>query len=262
MAKYYASLGGHRVVHTAAHLHGGMGVDRDYPLHRYFLLAKQLELTFGGASRQAGGARRHPRRRGLAAVSGPLDGVRVVEIAGSDRRRSRRWCWPTSAPRCSASTAPKAAGRRPASPCRTGAGAVGGRPQAPRRSRRRPAADRRGRRGVRGLPARRGRATRHRSRAVPRAQPAPRLRPDDRLGTGRADGRRGRPRHRLHRARGRARAARSRRTPPTPPINLLGDFAGAGMLLALGVCAAAAVERATGKGQVIDAAMVDGAARC
>jgi len=29
-----------------------MGVDRDYPLHRYFLQAKQLELTLGGASRQ------------------------------------------------------------------------------------------------------------------------------------------------------------------------------------------------------------------
>jgi alkylation response protein AidB-like acyl-CoA dehydrogenase len=29
-----------------------MGVDRDYPLHRYFLLAKQLELTLGGATRQ------------------------------------------------------------------------------------------------------------------------------------------------------------------------------------------------------------------
>ena len=51
VAKYFASLGGQRVVHAAAHLHGGMGVDRDYPLHRYFLLAKQLELTLGGASR-------------------------------------------------------------------------------------------------------------------------------------------------------------------------------------------------------------------
>jgi alpha-methylacyl-CoA racemase len=48
--------------------------------------------------------------------------------------------------------------------------------------------------------------------------------------------------------------------PPQPPINLLGDFAGGGMLLALGV-ACAAFERATsGKGQVIDVAMVDGAA--
>jgi len=52
VAKYFASLGGHRVVHAAAHLHGGMGVDRDYPLHRYFLLAKQLDLFLGGPSRQ------------------------------------------------------------------------------------------------------------------------------------------------------------------------------------------------------------------
>jgi 3-oxocholest-4-en-26-oyl-CoA dehydrogenase beta subunit len=52
VAKYWASAGGQRVVHAAQHLHGGIGVDRDYPLHRYFLLAKQLELTLGGATRQ------------------------------------------------------------------------------------------------------------------------------------------------------------------------------------------------------------------
>jgi alkylation response protein AidB-like acyl-CoA dehydrogenase len=52
VAKYWAAAGGQRVVHTAQHLHGGMGVDRDYPLHRYFLAAKQLELSLGGASRQ------------------------------------------------------------------------------------------------------------------------------------------------------------------------------------------------------------------
>jgi alkylation response protein AidB-like acyl-CoA dehydrogenase len=52
VAKYWAALAGQRVVHAAAHLHGGTGVDRDYPLHRYFLLAKQLELSLGGASRQ------------------------------------------------------------------------------------------------------------------------------------------------------------------------------------------------------------------
>jgi alkylation response protein AidB-like acyl-CoA dehydrogenase len=37
-------------VHAAQHLHGGMGVDRDYPVHRYFLWAKWLELTLGGAT--------------------------------------------------------------------------------------------------------------------------------------------------------------------------------------------------------------------
>ncbi len=47
---------------------------------------------------------------------------------------------------------------------------------------------------------------------------------------------------------------------PVPPINLLGDFAGGGMLCALGI-ALALLERArSGKGQVVDAAMVDGAA--
>lgn len=48
-AKYWASEGGQRVVAAAHHLHGGMGVDRDYPLHRCFLWAKQLELSLGSA---------------------------------------------------------------------------------------------------------------------------------------------------------------------------------------------------------------------
>lgn len=48
--------------------------------------------------------------------------------------------------------------------------------------------------------------------------------------------------------------------PPLAPVNLLGDFGGGGMLMAFGV-AAALVERArSGQGQVVDAAMVDGAA--
>ena len=48
--------------------------------------------------------------------------------------------------------------------------------------------------------------------------------------------------------------------PPVPPINLIGDFGGGGLLLAFGVLAAL-VERATsGEGQVVDAAMIDGAA--
>ena len=52
VAKFWASEGGQRVVHAAQHLHGGMGVDRDYPLHRYFLWAKHLELTVGSATPQ------------------------------------------------------------------------------------------------------------------------------------------------------------------------------------------------------------------
>jgi len=46
--------------------------------------------------------------------------------------------------------------------------------------------------------------------------------------------------------------------PPTPPLNLLGDYAGGSMFLAFGMLAALLSARATGKGQVVDAAMVDG----
>jgi alpha-methylacyl-CoA racemase len=48
--------------------------------------------------------------------------------------------------------------------------------------------------------------------------------------------------------------------PPTPPINVLGDFAGGGLLLALGICAALVDVSRSGRGQVVDAAMIDGAA--
>ncbi len=48
--------------------------------------------------------------------------------------------------------------------------------------------------------------------------------------------------------------------PPSPPLNLVGDFGGGGMLLALGVVAALLEAQKSGKGQVVDAAMTDGAA--
>jgi len=48
--------------------------------------------------------------------------------------------------------------------------------------------------------------------------------------------------------------------PPTPPINVLGDFAGGGMLLAYGILASLFARERSGVGQVVDAAMVDGAA--
>jgi alkylation response protein AidB-like acyl-CoA dehydrogenase len=50
VAKFWASEGAQRVVHAAHHLHGGMGVDKDYPLYRYFVLVKQLELSLGSAT--------------------------------------------------------------------------------------------------------------------------------------------------------------------------------------------------------------------
>ncbi len=52
VAKWWACKGGTRVTHTAQHLHGGIGADVDYPIHRFFLWAKQLELTLGGSMRQ------------------------------------------------------------------------------------------------------------------------------------------------------------------------------------------------------------------
>ena len=48
--------------------------------------------------------------------------------------------------------------------------------------------------------------------------------------------------------------------PPTPPLNLVADFGGGGLLLALGVCAALLERSRSGEGQVVDAAMIDGAA--
>lgn len=52
IARWWASEAGFRVVHAATHLHGGVGVDRDYPLHRYFLMARQLELMMGNSEEQ------------------------------------------------------------------------------------------------------------------------------------------------------------------------------------------------------------------
>jgi alkylation response protein AidB-like acyl-CoA dehydrogenase len=48
-AKFWAAEGGFRVAHAAQHLHGGIGVDTEYPLFRYFRRTRQIELTLGGA---------------------------------------------------------------------------------------------------------------------------------------------------------------------------------------------------------------------
>jgi alkylation response protein AidB-like acyl-CoA dehydrogenase len=52
LAKWAAADAGHRVVYAAQHLHGGIGFDKDYPLYRYYLWSKQLELSLGAASHQ------------------------------------------------------------------------------------------------------------------------------------------------------------------------------------------------------------------
>ncbi|MDG2305853.1 MAG: acyl-CoA/acyl-ACP dehydrogenase [Candidatus Binatia bacterium] len=50
VAKWWACRAGHRVAHSTQHLHGGIGADVDYPIHRFFLWTKQTEYSLGGAS--------------------------------------------------------------------------------------------------------------------------------------------------------------------------------------------------------------------
>ncbi len=52
VAKWQAAERGQRTVHATQHLHGGMGADISYPIHRYFLWGKQIELLLGGPSAQ------------------------------------------------------------------------------------------------------------------------------------------------------------------------------------------------------------------
>jgi alkylation response protein AidB-like acyl-CoA dehydrogenase len=52
IAKFWVGDGGTRVLHASQHLHGGIGVDLDYPVHRYFLWGKQLDHELGTAHRQ------------------------------------------------------------------------------------------------------------------------------------------------------------------------------------------------------------------
>ena len=51
-AKFWAAEAGHRVAHTAVHVHGGLGIDTSYPVHRYFTAATHHEFALGGATAQ------------------------------------------------------------------------------------------------------------------------------------------------------------------------------------------------------------------
>ena len=64
IAKFWASYGGDRVVHAAQHVHGGIGMDLDYPVHRYFRWSKVNELTLGTATE-------HLRRLGQRIAAAP-----------------------------------------------------------------------------------------------------------------------------------------------------------------------------------------------
>ena len=76
VAKWQASERGQRVVHATQHLHGGMGADVTYPIHRYFLWGKQIELVLGGPGRQL-------------ADLGSLVAARVGAEAGAGRAGDR-----------------------------------------------------------------------------------------------------------------------------------------------------------------------------
>ncbi len=51
-AKFWAADAGHRVAHTAVHVHGGTGIDMSHEVHRYFTAAKRSEFELGGATAQ------------------------------------------------------------------------------------------------------------------------------------------------------------------------------------------------------------------
>ena len=174
---------------------------------------------------------------------GPLEGYRIIEVAGigpgpfacmmladmgADIIRLER---PTGRP----GTLERRPGQRP----QPGPAVGRHRPQVPRRRRARPRAGRGGRRTDRGVPARRGRAPRHRARRLPGPQPQ--------LVYGRMTGW-GQDGPYAHTAGhdinyialgGRARpTSAGKGETPAPPINLVGDFGGGGMLLAFGVVCA------------------------
>jgi alkylation response protein AidB-like acyl-CoA dehydrogenase len=69
VAKWQASERGQRAVHATQHLHGGMGADITYPIHRYFLWGKQIELLLGGPSAQLSKLGGEIARQALAVAS-------------------------------------------------------------------------------------------------------------------------------------------------------------------------------------------------
>jgi alkylation response protein AidB-like acyl-CoA dehydrogenase len=67
VAKVWAADGGNFTTYAAQHLHGGIGMDLDYPLHRSYIWTKQIELTLGSAAR-------HLERIGNALAEAPPGG--------------------------------------------------------------------------------------------------------------------------------------------------------------------------------------------
>ena len=110
-AKYWAAQGGQDVLLAAHHLHGGVGVDRDYPLYRYFLLAKQMELDLGSETPTlmhlgallAETPGRLTRSRASAGSSSPVGSSPSRSCCSSSR-------WPRRARGCGSTTRPPRTG--------------------------------------------------------------------------------------------------------------------------------------------------------
>ena len=96
---------------------------------------------------------------------------------------------------------------------------------------------------------------------MPGAQPEAGVRPDDRLGPGRARTPQaaGHDINYISLAGALAHFGRAGEA-PVPPLNMVGDFGGGGMFLAFGVVCGLLEAQKSGTGQVVDAAMVDGTA--
>jgi alkylation response protein AidB-like acyl-CoA dehydrogenase len=60
--KWWTAQTGHRVTHAVQHVHGGLGADIEYPVHAFFLHAKQLEIALGGATQTLAGIGRELAR--------------------------------------------------------------------------------------------------------------------------------------------------------------------------------------------------------
>jgi alkylation response protein AidB-like acyl-CoA dehydrogenase len=73
VAKFWASDAGARIAASAQHLHAGIGVDVDYPIHRYFLWSKALELSFGAATSQLAELGRDLARGPRAGEAGAME---------------------------------------------------------------------------------------------------------------------------------------------------------------------------------------------
>ena len=76
-AKFWAAEGGNRIGHAALHIHGGISIDLDYPIHRYFLWLKQYEFALGSAHAVAPADRQGPRGRARRELSCALGAMRV-----------------------------------------------------------------------------------------------------------------------------------------------------------------------------------------